>query len=145
MMKTAIIYYTKTGHSRKIANAISKELHISAEDIKTNPDLREIDLLFIVGGIYGGQSNPEMINYIKKIDSSMVKKAAIITSSAGKKAKQEKARELLIENKVEVIFDEFICQGSFLFVGMGHPNKDDMENAVAYAKKTLNETIKSLT
>ncbi|MCE5255922.1 MAG: flavodoxin domain-containing protein, partial [Spirochaetaceae bacterium] len=60
-MKTAIIYFSKTGHSKKIAKAVSEALHIQAEDIRTNPKLSDIDLLFVAGGIYAGKSNPAMI------------------------------------------------------------------------------------
>lgn len=38
-MKTAIIYSTMTGHSKKIALAMEKELNIPAHDIKSNPAL----------------------------------------------------------------------------------------------------------
>jgi len=47
-MKCSIIYYTKTGHSRKIAKAIAQELGIEAQDVKSNPVMKDVDLLFIV-------------------------------------------------------------------------------------------------
>ncbi len=88
-MNVSLIYFSRTGHSKKIAEAISKELQIPAEDIKNNPVLGETDLLFIVGGIYGGISDPKMIEYIRKLDSSMIKKAVLITSCVSKKFKQD--------------------------------------------------------
>ena len=81
-MKRKVIYCTKTGHSRKIARAIAQELQVQAEDIKTGPVLKDVDLLFIVGGIYGGKSDPAMLGYINNIDGSMVRKAALVTSCA---------------------------------------------------------------
>ena len=141
-MKTALIYSSKPGHSSKIAEAISTELQIQAEDIKTNPKLNNVDLLFIVGGIYGGKSLPELIAYIKNIDSSMVKKVALITSCVSKKAKQDLVRELLVKNNIEVLANEFICQGSFLLIGLGHPNKTDIDSAVSYAKKEVESQLK---
>jgi len=141
-MKTALIYISKTGHSSKIAKAISEELQIQADDVKTNPKLNNVDLLFIVGGIYGGQSMSELITYIKNIDKSMVKKVALITSCVSKKAKQDAVRELLVKNNIEVLTNEFICQGNFLFIGLGHPNKTDIDNAVSYAKKEVRNQVK---
>ena len=141
-MKIALIYISKTGHSSKIAKAISEALQIEAYDVKTNPKLNGIDLLFIVGGIYGGQSNPELITYIKNIDKSMVNKVALITSCVSKKAKQDVVKDLLIKNNIEVLTNEFICQGNFLFIGLGHPNRTDIDNAVSYAKKEVQNQSK---
>jgi len=138
-MKCRIIYFTKTGHSRKIAGAVARELQLSAEDIKTNPVMKDVDLLFIVGGIYGGKSDSAMLGYIKNIDRSMVEKAALITSCVSKKQKQDMIRKLLESNQVAVVADEFVCRGSFLFIGLGHPNKSDLNNAIAYAAKVVAE------
>ena len=71
-MVRKILYMTKTGHSRKIAHAIADALELEALDAKSSPDLHNTDLLIVVGGIYGGRSNPELVEYVKKIDSSMV-------------------------------------------------------------------------
>lgn len=134
-MKTGIIYYSKTGHSKKIAQAISTALQIKAEDIKANPDLNNMDLLFIIGGIYAGKSDPVMLDYIKKIENSKVKKVALITSCSTNKTKQVLVRETLEKNHVEVLSEEFICKGSFLIMSYGHPNETDIMDAVSFAKK----------
>jgi len=136
-MKTAIIYASKTGHSKKIADAIAQELKVPAQDITTNPKLENIDLLFIIGGIYGSKSLPELTGYLKGLDSTMVKKVTLVTSCVSKNTKQEELRKILYEKNIEVVKDEFICQGSFLFFGLKHPNKIDLENAVSFAKKII--------
>lgn len=134
-MKTALIYFSKTGHSKKIADAVSAALQIKAEDIKTEPKLSGVDLLFIVGGIYASKSAPEMIAFIKKIDSSMVKKAVLITSCVSNRIKQDMVRETLKSNNIEVLPDEYVCRGSFLFVGRGRPDQTEIDNAVSFARK----------
>lgn len=133
-MNTAVIYATKSGHSKKIADAIAKELDTTALDIKENPNIDSIDLLYIVGGIYGGQSSPELLNYIRSLDNTMVKETVLITSCVSKKIRQEEARRILIEKKIAVREDEFVCQGSFLFFGINHPNAADINDAVSFAK-----------
>lgn len=59
MTKTAVIYATKTKHSQKLAEAIGSFLNVKSKNITEKPALQDIDLLFIVGGIYGGVSMPE--------------------------------------------------------------------------------------
>ncbi len=50
-MRTAVVYLTRSGHSRTIAQAIATALQVPAQDIKTGPKLSGVDLLFVVGGI----------------------------------------------------------------------------------------------
>jgi flavodoxin len=137
-MKISVIYFSMTGHSKKIAEKIANEFEIKALNIKENPEFQETDLLFIVGGAYGGQSLPEMIEYVKKISSDKVKNVALVTSCASMKSNQQGLKNILNENGINVIENEFVCQGSFmLFFGFGHPNKDDINNAIDYAKKEV--------
>jgi hypothetical protein len=44
-------------------------------------------------------------------------------------------RETLKSNNIEVLPDEFVCKGSFLFVGLGRPDQTEIDNAVSFAKK----------
>jgi len=133
-MKTAVIYRTMTGHSKKIANAVAAALGTEALNIKDNPALVDIDLLFIAGGIYSGASLPETIEFVKTLDSSQVKKAALITSSMSDKVGQDEVRKLLEAGGIKVL-DEYRCRGNFLFLKMGHPNKQEKEGAVRFAKE----------
>ncbi len=136
-MNCRVVYFTKTGHSKKIAGAIAGELQLQADDLKSKPVLKDVDLLFVVGGIYAGGNDPEMIRCIETIDSSMVKKVALVTSCASGKMKQVKVRKALEKNDIEVLPDEFVCRGSFLLLGLGHPNQADLDNAVAYARTVI--------
>ncbi|NTU89277.1 MAG: hypothetical protein HGA54_05125 [Actinobacteria bacterium] len=136
-MNCRLIYFTKTGHSKKIAEAIAREIGIEAEDIKTKPKLENVDLLLIVGGIYGGASDPETLAYFESIETGKVKKAALITSCVSKVMKQDAIRKSLQGKGVDVIPNEFICQGNFLLFGFGHPDATDIANAVAHAKKLV--------
>lgn len=131
-MKIGIVYATRTKHSKKLAEAIGSALNTRAENVAENPVLKDIDLLFVVGGIYGGESMPELLAYAKSLDSKEVRKAVLVTSCASKKQKQDSVRKLLTEKGIDVL-DEMVCQGSFLFMGRGHPNKSDIEQAVNFA------------
>ncbi|MDD2409607.1 MAG: flavodoxin domain-containing protein [Bacilli bacterium] len=135
-MKISIIYYSMTGHSKKMANTISKELSVSSENIKTNPKLEDVDLLFIISGIYSDKSSPVLIEYVKGLTKRNVKKVALITSSGSGITKPIKVREILENNGIKVLKDEFLYAGGFMFFG-GHPNKNDIMNATNFVKETL--------
>ena len=135
-MKTAIIYATKTKHSKKLAEAIASALNLEAKNMTENPDLQDTSFLFIVSGIYGGVSMPALLDYIKNLKAPLLKKAAIVTSCASGKQKQVELHRILEEKGIQVI-DEFVCKGNFLFVAIKHPNDKDLQNAIEFARKVL--------
>jgi flavodoxin len=130
-MKTAVIYATKTKHSKKLAEAVAKVFNVEAKNISENPTI-DADLLFVVGGIYGGVSMPEFLEYLKKAEAPLPQHAALVTSCASGSQRQTAVRAILEEKGVKVI-DEFVCRGSIFFVGMGHPNAEDVKGAADFA------------
>lgn len=132
MSRLRIVYATKTRHSGKLARAIGNALNIQADNISDNPVLGETDMLFIVGGIYGGESLPELLAFAKNLDSGKIKSAALITSCVSLKQGQASLRKLLEDKGIPVV-EEYICQGSFLLLKMGHPNKSDIRKTVDFA------------
>lgn len=131
MKKVRVLYATKTKHSKKLADAIGKALGVPAENVSTRPTLSDVDLLFIVGGIYGGESLPDLVDYVRTLDNSTVRSAALVTSSASKK-RQDGVRKLLEEKGIAVA-DEMVCQGSFLIKALGHPNEAELSEAARFA------------
>lgn len=140
MNKVKIIYATKTKHSKKIALALAKELNVLAENIADKPSLGKVDLLFIVGGIYGGTSLPSLIEFAKSLDKENIKSVVFVTSSVKKIQGQDAVREILDEKGITVL-DEIHCQGSFLFMKFGHPNMIDIKETVESSLKLSNRRI----
>lgn len=134
MNKVRIVYATMTNHSKKLAEAIARSLHAKAENIKENPVLKDVALLFIVGGLYSGESMPELLEFLRRVDGAQIKRAALVTSSATKKHEQKSVRALLEAKGIEVV-GETTCPGSFLLMSFGHPNKADVSEAVRFASR----------
>lgn len=134
--KIGIVYASKTGHCKKIAKAIGKTLNIEPRNIKDNPNHEDMDLLFIVTGIYGGEGLPEVLKFAEGLDNKKVKNVALITSSASKKNTSKNLRKILDEKNIQVV-DELLSQGSFLIMKMGHPNREDIKEAEDFAVKIL--------
>ena len=132
MKKISVIYATKTKHSQKIANAVAAVLGVPAQNVLDRPTVSEADLLFIIGGIYGGESLPELLDYASGLTAQQVKSAALITSCASGKQGQKSVRNSLESNGIPVV-DEYLCYGSIMFVRAGHPNKAELQSAAAFA------------
>ena len=137
-MKTEIVYATMTGHSKKISSAIAKKLGLTAHNIKENPQVSNCDLLYIVSGIYGGDCSPELLKFAQSLSSKQVKKVALITSST-KVVPQKTIRNALALNGIEVLKEEYLCKGAFLFMAFSHPNKEEINGAVGFAEKLIKE------
>ena len=45
-----VIYYSMTGNTRKVADAIATELGVAAENVKTKPRLAEDSFVFLGAG-----------------------------------------------------------------------------------------------
>jgi flavodoxin len=132
MERIAVLYATKTKHSKKLAEAIGSALKVKAKNITENPTLHDIDLLFIVGGIYGGASMPELLAYIKEMEAPALNHAVLVTSCASGKQRQDAVRRILEEKGIKVM-DEFVCKGAILFVSLTHPNSKDLKEATDFA------------
>ncbi len=143
-MKIGIIYYSKLGHSKKIAQAIAEELKVKAHDIRNNPEFDNIDLLYIVSGIYGGKSAPELLEFIRTLDPQQVKRAVLLTSSGGKTTRAAEVRAVLTELSIPVTEEEFTCQGAIFFVGLGHPNKTDLQKAIRFVRNTSQQSTPNI-
>ena len=132
MSNINIVYATKTKHSKKLAEALGQALNVHPENAAEQPTQRPADLLFLVGGIYGGVSLKELEAYAKALDSKQVKSAALITSCVSGSASQKGIRKIL-EDKGIAIVGEVIVPGGLLLIKAGHPNKKDIQKVVDFA------------
>jgi flavodoxin len=134
-MNICVIYASLTGHSRKIAEAVAESLNVSAKNIRQKPEIKDVDLLFIAGGIYADKCNKKLLDFVKTLNNGNVRNAALITSCASGNARQNAVREILRANGVNVLEDEYICKGSFLFMVKGHPSDEEIKGAADFAVK----------
>ncbi|HWS29698.1 MAG TPA: flavodoxin domain-containing protein [Clostridia bacterium] len=127
MGKIKVAFATKTQHSRKIAEAIGEKLGAEILNIRNKPHVSSVETLIIVGGVYAGKCNLDILAFAEGLTSAKVKKAILITSSASvSNRSQKELREVLVKKGIDVI-GGVACTGAFLFIKLGHPNKIDMQ------------------
>jgi len=135
MSRIRVIYGTKTGHSKKLAEAIGQAVQVRVEDVMAGPEAAPADLLFIVGGIYGGKSLPELVGFVQRLQPGQVKQAVLVTTSVSVGGrKQADIRGILQAKGVDVV-DELACPGSLLFLKRGHPNAADIQAVASRASQ----------
>ena len=133
-MKYAVRYYTKTGNTKRLADAMAKELGVEALPISeaiTEP----VDLLFLGNSYYAFTIDPEVRSFVLSLDKEKVGKivnfgSAAMLNSTYKKVKAE-------ADKVGIAMDEreFHRKGEFKGLHKGRPNEDDVKAAVEFVKQ----------
>lgn len=135
MSKIGVAYFSKTGHSTKIANAVAEAKGLKAVSV-TEQAATDAELIYLVSGIYAGQCAPELLKFVEALDAAKTKQVALITSCASMKQGQDAVRKALEEKGIKVV-DEHLVPGGFLVLKMGHPNKADIADAVEFSKRTF--------
>jgi flavodoxin len=135
-MKIAVRYYTKTGNTKRLAEAIAEAVGVKALPI-SEPVPEETDILFLGNSYYAFSIDPEVKRFIQTLDKSKVGRivnfgSAAMLNSTWKKVKAE-------ADKVGVKMDEreFHCKGEFKGLHKGRPNADDVKAAKEFAKKMI--------
>ncbi len=84
-MKIAVRYQSRGGNTRAVAEIIAKILEIKSEPIDSPLD-ETVDLLFLGGGVYGWDADPQLKEYLEKLDSKKIGQiVAFSTTGAMKK------------------------------------------------------------
>ncbi len=133
-MTYAVRYYTKTGNTRRLAEAIAKEMGVEALPISA-PITEPVDILFLGNSYYAFTIDPEVRKFVASLDKTKVGRivnfgSAAMLNSTYKKVKAE-------ADKVGVAMDakEFHCRGEFKGIHKGRPNADDIKAAVEFVKQ----------
>ena len=136
IMKIAVRYYTKTGNTKRLAEAIGKAVDAEALPIST-PVTQPVDILFLGNSYYAFSIDPEVRSFVKSLDKNMVGKivnfgSAAMLNSTYKKVKAE-------ADKIGIPMDEreFHCKGEFKGVHKGKPDENDLKAAAEFAKKII--------
>ena len=137
-MKIAVRYYTKTGNTKRLAEAVAQAVGVEALHI-SSPVTEQVDVLFLGNSYYAFSIDPEVRSFIRSLDKSMIGKivnfgSAAMLNSTYKKVKAE-------ADKVGIPMDahEFHCKGEFKGLHRGKPDAEDLAAAAAFAKSVVSK------
>ncbi len=135
-MKVEVRFYSRSGNTKKLADAIAGAAQTTAKPISeklTQP----VDILFLGGSIYAGALDKELKDFVIGLNAKQVKKIVVFGTAAGPKSIQPQVKSLL-EGKDIIVLDEYFqCRGKFLLAHMNRPNADDLNDAKAFAIKII--------
>ena len=135
-MKIAVRYYTKTGNTKRLAEAMARAVGAEALPISV-PVTEKVDILFLGNSYYAFTIDPEVRAFIRSLDKSKIGRivnfgSAAMMNSTWKKVKAE-------ADKVGIAMEtrEFHCKGEFKGVHKGKPDSEDLAAAAAFAKSIV--------
>ena len=134
-MNVAVRYYTKSGNTKKLAEAVAEAVGVTAET--TEKGLTEdVDILFLCSSVYAYGVDESVKRFISGIQVK-VGKVVNVSTAALVKSTYKRVGKLLKEKGIPQAEEEFYCRGSFGIMHKGKPDENDCRDAAAFAKKIV--------
>ena len=137
-MKYAVRYYTKTGNTQRLAEAIAAELDIHAYPI-SKPIDEKVDVLFLGNSYYAFTIDPEVRDFVSKLSKDKVGKIVNFGTAAMMKSTYKKVRSVADMVGIPVLDKEFHCKGEFKGMNKGRPDQNDIKAAREFAASIKKE------
>ena len=135
-MKIAVRYYTKTGNTKRLAEAVAAAVGAQALPIGCPVD-EPADILFLGNSYYAFTIDPEVRKFIASLDKSKVGRIVNFGSAAMLNSTYKKVKAEAAKVGIPVDAREFHCKGEFKGIHKGKPDETDLAAAAAFAKSFL--------
>lgn len=140
-MKIAVRYYTKTGNTKRLAEAVANA--VGAEALPLSEPVNEpVDLLFLGNSYYAFTIDPEVRTFIHSLDKEKVGRIVNFGSAAMMNSTRKKVEAEAKKVGIPTDEREFHCKGEFKGVHKGRPNEEDLKAAAAFAQELLRKEEK---
>jgi flavodoxin len=149
-MKSIVIYYSQSGNTEKIAQAVATGLGtktIKLGEVIPNT-LTGYDIIAIGSPVHGGAPNKKVLDFISQMPNLPGKKAGLFcTKSMFGDKPTLSAMQKGIEAKGMVFAGSYCAVGLSRFIGdfgprifhRGHPSKEELAKAEEFGRGLLNK------
>jgi flavodoxin len=135
-MNVAVRYYTKTGNTKRLAEAVAAALGVEALPL-SEPISEPVDLLFLGNSYYAFTIDPEVRAFIQTLDKNKVGKIVNFGSAAMLNSTLKKVKAEASKVGIPVDDREFHCKGEFKGIHKGKPDAEDLKAAAAFARSIV--------
>lgn len=137
-MNIAVRYHSRTGNTKKLAEAIAEEIGVNAEDL-SSPLTEKVDILFLGSAVYAAGVDKAVKSFIKENKDKIgiiynFSTAALLAST------YKQVKKLADGCQVKLAEEEYHCRGRFKAFHKDRPNEEDLVNARNFAKEVLKNT-----
>ena len=130
-MKVQVRYYSRSGNTKVLADAIAKGANVKAVSIDDDNALidEETDILFIGGALYAYGLDNKIKKYISELDANNIKNAIVFSTSWISKHSVDLLKKELAKKNIDVS-EEYIYYKN-------KPNSNELKEAEEITKKIL--------
>jgi flavodoxin len=132
-MRFAVRYYTKTGNTKRLAEAVAKAVGVEALPL-SSPIEEPVDILFLGNSYYAFSIDPEVRKFIQSLPADKVGRIVNFGSAAMLNSTLKKVKAEAAKRGIAVDDREFHCKGEFKGIHKGRPNSEDLAAAAEFAK-----------
>lgn len=136
-MSIAIRYFTSTGHTKQLAEAIGEAIGVEAKDVSL-PLEDKVDILFLGSAMYAGGIDGAVKNFIAD-NKNRIGKIYSFSSATLATSTYKQIKKVCDEQGVALAEEEFHCKGAFGIVHKNRPNAEDLQNAATFAVQIVNK------
>lgn len=134
-MNVAIRYYTRSGHTEKLAKAIADKIQVKAENISVML-AEKADILFLGCSYYAFDMDSAVKSFIAE-NKDNIGKIVCFGTSAMMKSMKKPMKKVTEAYGIKLADEEFHCRGEFKIVNKGRPNAEDLQNAALFAERVV--------
>ena len=132
-MNIEVRYYSRSGNTKLLAEAISKALNVPAISVDAdNSAINEnVDVLFIGGALYAYGLDKNLKKYLEELDGSKIGKAVVFSTSWLSKHSVDLIKNSLKKKGIKV--EEEYCYYK------NTPSESELKEAESFAKRIIGE------
>lgn len=136
-MNIAIRYYTRSGNTKKLADAISETLNIEANDVSVSLS-ENTDILFLGCSYYAFDVDEAVKDFIMN-NKENIGKIICFGTSAMMKSVKKPVSKIAKTVGITVSDEEFHCRGRFGKIHKHRPDAHDLKDIAEFAKKVTQQ------
>ena len=137
-MNIAVRYYTRSGNTKTLADAIAKEAGVAVQTVAVPLD-EKVDILFLGSSVYAGGIDKSVKEFIIS-QADKIGTIVNFSTAAALSSTYKQVRKVASSVGVSMSPEEFHCRGSFAMMHKGRPNAKDIQNVITFTKQVLQHT-----
>ncbi len=134
-MTVAVRYFSRSGNTRKVAEAIAEAVGVKAETTEVPLD-GKTDLLFLGSAVYAAGVDPAINAFIES-NAEKIGKIANFSTAAVISSTFKQVKKIADENNVTMLDKEFHCRGKFTVMHANRPNEKYLAAAKEFAASLI--------
>lgn len=134
-MNIAVRYYTRSGNTKKLADAIANAVSAESKDLSNSLEKR-VDILFLGCSYYAFDVDAEVKRFINE-NKEKIGKIVCFGTSAMMKSMKRPVSKVAEPLGVAIAEEEFHCRGQFGKMHKDRPNMNDLNEVSTFAKRVI--------